>query len=81
MKTIEEHQYGGGDVWGMRCMQQTLEADNGIYLYACTLKSHNVCKRHIAIGTGFKQTEHFSACYFIGIIINAAQVPRKLIMV
>ena len=26
--------------------------------YAGTVKHHNVCKRHVAIGTGFKQTEH-----------------------
>ena len=25
--------------------------------YAGTVKRHNVCKRHVAIDTGFKQTE------------------------
>ena len=28
-----------------------------IKLYAGTVKHHNVCKHHVAIGTGFKQTE------------------------
>ena len=33
------------------------------------MKRHNVCKRHIAIDTGFKQTEGtiFPLCYFNGI--------------
>ena len=26
--------------------------------YAGTVKHHNVCKRYVAIGTGFKQSEH-----------------------
>ena len=26
-------------------------------IYAVKVKRHNVCKRHIAIDTGFKQTE------------------------
>ena len=26
-------------------------------LYAVKVKRHNVCKRHVAIDTGFKQTE------------------------
>ena len=26
-------------------------------VYACTVKRHNVCKRHVSIETGFKQTE------------------------
>ena len=41
-------------------------------LHAGTVKRHNVCKRHVAIGTGFKQTERtiFSPRYFNGIQIN-----------
>ena len=27
------------------------------YVYTGTVKCHNVCKRHVAIDTGFKQTE------------------------
>ena len=26
-------------------------------IYAGTVKRHNVCKRHVSIDTGFKQTE------------------------
>ena len=30
----------------------------GMSLYAGTVKGHNICKRHVAIDTGVKQTEH-----------------------
>ena len=35
-----------------RCMQPQHTSQ-----YAGTVKRQNVCKRHVAIGTGFKQTE------------------------
>ena len=37
------------------------------------MKRHNVCRRHVAIGTGFKQTEGtIFPCYFNGIRIATA---------
>ena len=43
-------------------------------LHAGTMKSHNICKRYVAISTPFKQTESniFFSRYFNGIIITAA---------
>ena len=37
--------------------------------YSGTVKRHNVCKRHVSIDTGFKQTERaiFSARHFNGL--------------
>ena len=52
------------------------------------MKRHNVCKRHVSINTGFKQTKRviFSPCYFNGIKIVTAfkcifeeTVPKLLV--
>ena len=41
-----------------------------LFLYAGTVKCHNVCKRHAAIGTGFKQTECTIFLHIISMELN-----------
>ena len=42
-------------------------------IYAGTVKRHNICKRHVAIGTGFKQAER---TIFLHIISMGLKLPQ-----
>ena len=50
-----------GKEYFLNFLKAKLLLSNVSTLYAGTVKSHNVCKCHVAIDTGFKQTEHIPA--------------------